>query len=203
MVEILPIFPLSGALLLPHGRLPLNIFEPRYMAMVDAALKTNRLIGMIQPQADGAVYAVGCVGRITEFAETDDGRYLITLKGVNRFRYEGEEPLAAGGYRLARVDVTAYLTDKVQDETWCVDRAQLSAMLKKYFEKHDMKCAWEKIDEVVDHDLITCLAMVCPFTPQEQQALLEAYDECARMQLFMTMLDMGCRTPACGCLHKH
>lgn len=203
--DSLPIFPLNGVLLLPGGQLPLNIFEPRYLAMTDAALRGVRLIGMVQPReiprtlSDDdtvAVYDTGCAGRITHFEETGDGRYLITLTGVARFKIAEEQPLL-NGYRRVRPDWT-YPKDKETSDCLGIDRSRLTRMLEAYFSLQGLECDWKAIDGAPDNRLITCLAMVCPFDAREKQALLEA--ECckARATLFMTLLEMAVSGPCDG-----
>lgn len=203
--DILPIFPLNGVLLLPGGQLPLNIFEPRYLAMMDAALKADRLIGMVQPReiprnlADDdtvPVYDTGCAGRITAFEETDDGRYLITLTGVARFRVAGEQPLL-NGYRRVRPD-WSYPKDKETADCLGIDRRRLTALLESYFSQQGLSCSWDAIDGAPDNRLITCLAMVCPFDAREKQALLEAACCKERARLFMTLLEMAVSGPCDG-----
>lgn len=177
--ETLPLFPLSGALLLPGGQLPLNIFEPRYLAMVDAALAGDRLIGMIQPRdrqdADKpALYQAGCAGRITSFAETDDGRYLINLTGTRRFAMV-EELAGDTPYRLARADWTAFSVDAKEDPTIdAVDRDELLDALRDYLDTESLEVEWEKAASASVRALVVSLAMGCPFQPNEKQALLEA-----------------------------
>ncbi len=192
----LPIFPLPGCLLLPGGRLPLNIFEPRYLAMTADALKGDRLIGMLQPR-DGTtklgapeVYELGCAGRITAFSETDDGRYLITLTGLVRFRVEDELGLATGGYRLIKAGFDDFRDDLVEEEAE-IDRATLLATLRTFFERHGIKGDWETIEKTSDERLVTSLAMLCPFSPGEKQALLEAPGLSERAASMITMLQLA------------
>jgi uncharacterized protein len=177
----LPIFPLTGVLLLPRGTLPLNIFEPRYMAMVDHALKTDRLIGMIQQKDDGSLYDIGCAGRIISYTETTDGRYEIILGGICRFRLTKDSETAQG-FRLCVPLWAGFEKD--------LDRARLTTLLQAYFEKQGMTCSWDAVKEAADEKLMTCLAMVCPFAPKEKQALLEAACCKERAQLFITLLEM-------------
>ena len=192
--EILPIFPLTGVLLLPFGELPLNIFEPRYLEMVDRALAGNRMIGMVQAQDKTTkyptVYSIGCAGKITEFKETPDGHYLITLTGINRFAIQ-EELSVTTPYRQINPDWSNFKKDGTAADCLNVNRDRLTEMLGSYFSKQQLSCDWNKIHEASDGRLITCLSMICPFTPQEKQALLEA--ECCktRAQVFMTMLEMA------------
>jgi hypothetical protein len=177
---IIPIFPLPGAILLPGGRLPLNIFEPRYLRMVDAALAGARVIGMTQPRDaeddDNAppLYEVGCLGRIVSFSETGDGRYLITLGGVTRFRIvreiESSEP-----YRSVEADYAPFAHDRSQDETASlVDREALFETMRAYLEVEGVSADWEAAFEAPTDALVNSLAMGCPFAPNEKQALLEA-----------------------------
>lgn len=206
----IPLFPLNGVLLLPRGELPLNIFEPRYLAMVDDALRADRMIGMIQPrQAEGEtagdtapLFGVGCAGKITSFEETGDGRYLITLTGVSRFAVEAELPLR-NGYRRARVDWTAF--EKDRDPAGCLDldRVRLKKLLGSYFEQHGIACDWGHIDSAPDEKLVTCLSMICPFDPAEKQALLEAACCNTRATQFMAMLELAVKAGGCCGGHCH
>ena len=192
------VFPLTGALLLPRGRLPLNIFEPRYLAMTMDALGRGRLFGMVQPDARGKVgaegpglYRIGCLGRISSFSETDDGRLLITLIGVARFRILEELPLAAGGYRRVRVDYTDFVTDLLEAEPPPLDRPALLGALKPYFLARGIEANWDAVEQTPDALLVTMLAMVCPFDPPEKQALLEAGEGSERADMLVTLLRMG------------
>lgn len=188
----LPIFPLTGALLLPGGNLPLNIFEPRYLAMVDAAMAGNRLIGMIQPREKGGetLYDIGCAGKIIEFSEEEDGRYMISLRGICRFQL-AQELEVSSAFRQVRPDWSAYEGDLSLKSCLGLDREKLEGLLKAYFEMEGLSCDWGRVDEASDGKLITCLSMICPFDPKEKQALLEA-DACqARAALFMDLLDFA------------
>jgi uncharacterized protein len=176
---IVPVFPLPGALLLPRGHMPLNIFEPRYLAMVDDALKGGRVIGMIQPEIEDAsgvprLFQVGCAGRITQFAETGDGRYLIQLTGVARFRVVAEEVVSTP-YRQCRISADSYAIDFLpragEDE---VDRAALIVTLKAYLEANNLQADWDAIREAPNEALVNALSMMSPFDVREKQALLEA-----------------------------
>jgi len=192
---VLPIFPLTGVLLLPRGRLPLNIFEPRYLAMVSDALAHPRLIGMVQPReghgdaGDPQVYTIGCAGRITGFGELDDGRYEITLAGVSRFAIV-EELALVKGYRPVRVDWTRFRAD-LAPASGGVDRDRLLAALKPYLKRHKVKTDWDAIAKTPDERLVTSLAMVCPFAPSEKQGLLEAEGLPARARLLTALLEMA------------
>jgi len=190
--ENLPVFPLPGVLLLPSGNLPLNIFEKRYLKMVEDALGTNRMIGMIQPRGgdETRLYDVGCAGKITEFRETDDGRYLITLTGISRFKID-EEIKTNTPYRQVRAGWTPYKHDLEPSPCLDLDREKLKSLLQLYFSSQEMDCDWKAVEKAPDAKLVTCLAMVCPFDPKEKQALLEAPCCKTRAGAFMTMLEMA------------
>lgn len=193
----LPVFPLDGALLLPRGKLPLNIFEPRYLAMVEDAMAAGRHFGMIQrdPQRpDGAggpaLYRTGCLGRIVSFSETDDGRYMITLLGISRFAV-AEEVAMRRGYRRVRADYAAFAADATAAEALAgFDRKAVLGHLRGYFMRRGFDANWEAIGKMDDGALVLTLAMVCPFNPAEKQALLEAPDEAARAQTLCTLLEI-------------
>jgi Lon protease-like protein len=196
---VLPIFPLTGVLLLPRGRLPLNIFEPRYLAMFDDALAGSRLIGMMQPVsakddpvdagAPAGLYAVGCAGRITSFNETGDGRYMVALDGLARFRIAEEMPLRRG-YRRVAPDWTPFAADLIEDDT-PIDRGRLVELLQAYFRRQQISANWDAIGQAPDERLLTSLAMVCPFAPSEKQALLEADCLSDRARLMMALLEIA------------
>ena len=192
----LPVFPLAGVLLLPRGKLPLNVFEPRYLNMTLDALAAGRLIGMIQPRhaSDAAeapeLYEVGCVGRIGEFAETDDGRLLITLTGVCRFAVV-EEIASMRGYRRVVADCERYRHDLGPAEPITLDRPRLVERLRRYFDAQGIAADWDGIKASSDERLITTLAMVCPFKPSEKQGLLETPTLSARADLLMALLEMA------------
>jgi Lon protease-like protein len=198
----IPVFPLGGALLFPRAVLPLNIFEPRYLSMVDAALVGHRLIGMIQPagiispvppgETDNPdLSEVGCAGRITGFQETDDGRYLIALTGVSRFRVK-EELKHDGAYRIVRADWDAF-ADDLNPPRGGVDesvRSKLLAALHAYLETSGLKADWGAVDEAPVDTLINSLSAGCPFTNPEKQALLEARTLEERCAALITLLQM-------------
>lgn len=194
--ETLPIFPLSGVLLLPQGRLPLNIYEPRYLAMVEEALAHKRLIGMVQPTgqvgSDGtpALFRVGCAGRIHSFNESEDGRFLISLYGVCRFRIREELELKQG-FRRVRAEWDEFLTDLSPPRAAIVDRAKLIQHMRCYFKLQGVAGDWDMIEKTDDARLIISLAMICPFQPNEKQALLEAknVEECCH--LLTMLMDMA------------
>lgn len=205
--KVIPVFPLTGVLLLPRGQLPLNIFEPCYLAMVDEALITDRLIGMVQPKDPGGgdgvpLFKTGCVGKITDFAETGDGRYLITLTGVCRFDIEKEIEMKRG-FRQVVPDWKPYENDT--QETGCLDmdRDHLCSLLQNYFEQKELSCDWDMIDGVSDEKLITCLSMICPLSAGEKQALLEEKCCFARSKLFLAMLEMAVHEGENDCCGHH
>lgn len=191
------IFPLSGALLLPGGKLPLNIFEPRYMAMALDSLASGRMFGMIQgdpsqPRGErgSIVFQVGCLGRISSFSETEDGRLLITLTGVTRFRVLEELELRRG-YRRVRADYTPYADDLEPDAPEEVARDAILTALRPYFAAKGIDANWDAIEEMAGPALVTTLAMVCPFGVPEKQALLEAATLKDRTQSLVALLRMA------------
>ena len=202
--RVVPIFPLPGVLLLPGGRLPLNIFEPRYLAMVRDALSGERTIGMIQPCAEapdvGAarVYETGCAGRVTAFSETDDGRYLITLTGVIRFDVERELP-PIEGYRRVVADYGRFRGD-LEEEASEIDRERFLETLGCYFEANGIEGDWKAIEEAGDAALVTSLAMICPFAAPEKQALLEAMSLPERARTMTAIMEMAVHEPG-GATH--
>jgi Lon protease-like protein len=200
-----PVFPLAGALLLPHGRLPLNIFEPRYLAMTEDALAAGRLIGMIQPDprragsSAPALYRVGCLGRIAAFSETDDNRYLITLVGVIRFAVAEELPMRRG-YRRVRAALAHYAADLAPQppDASDLDREGLLADLRGYFTRQRIDANWDAIRGMADSALVTTLCMACPFDAAEKQALLEAPTEADRAATLRAMLAIDAHETAPG-----
>lgn len=194
--ETIPIFPLAGALLMPGAQLPLNIFEPRYLRMVDDVLAGARTIGMIQPREGGsennpALYDVGCAGRVTGFNETGDGRYLITLTGVRRFRLISE-PETDTPYRLAEADWDAFEADVHADETISeVDRDLLLDIMRDYLDAEGLKADWEAASDAPVDALVVSLAMGCPFAPNEKQALLEAPTVADQAECLMALMEMS------------
>ncbi len=193
-----PVFPLPGALLLPRGKLPLNIFEPRYMAMTEDALGAGRMFAMIQPDANlpetangPALFRVGCLGRLSSFSETDDGRYLITLTGVIRFAIAQEIGMRRG-YRRVRGDFTRFLSDlDLEPRPIGVARETLVAALRGYFTHRGFDANWDAIKRLPDDMLVVTLGMVCPFEPAEKQALLEAPGDAERASTLLALLQMG------------
>jgi Lon protease-like protein len=194
----------------PGGKLPLNIFEPRYLSMFDDALRTNRMIGVIQPRdfstgliSDAApdqaqLFQTGCAGRITAFEETDDGRYLVTLTGISRFHVTQELPMQ-NGYRRAHVSWGAFTEDMSAPDCLGIDRNHLKDLLRSYFSMEGLSCNWDSIDGASDDKLITALSMICPLEPGEKQALLEATCCRTRAKMFVTMLEMAVHNDKGGC----
>lgn len=197
--EIIPVFPLPGALLLPRGQMPLNIFEPRYLAMVDDSLRDgHRLIGMIQPDVahspknsdKPALFRVGCVGRITQLAESGDGRYILELTGVARFKVI-EELDVLTAYRQCKVDFFAFVDDFTarmgEDE---VDREALLAVLADFLKANNLKVDWEGVESAPNEALVNALAMMSPYGPAEKQAMLEAPDLKTRAEILIAVTEM-------------
>ncbi len=196
--DTIPIFPLPGALLLPRGRLPLHIFEPRYLAMIEDTLRTpTRLIGMIQPYdapgKAGKLHSIGCAGRLNAFNETDDGRYMVTLSGVSRFRVtseiEGFTP-----YRRCKVNWNGFERDLGKAERDPdFKRDVFMDALCRYFQDQGLKTDWDSLGEAEDELLINSLSMLCPFPPEDKQALLEAPSLSTRRETLMTLIEYALR----------
>jgi uncharacterized protein len=193
-----PVFPLRGAMLLPGGNLPLNIFEPRYLQMVRDAMQTDRVIGMIQPKAEGGegagpeLYRTGCVGRITNFSETGDGRFLITLTGVCRFDV-AEELAVPTLYRQVVGDFARWRQDLQPPPPPAELKSSLTAVLKAYFDRHGIEADWDAIQGAPLAGLVTSLCMICPFEPEEKQVLLEAGDSGRQARLLIALMEMETR----------
>ncbi|HLL26387.1 MAG TPA: LON peptidase substrate-binding domain-containing protein [Xanthobacteraceae bacterium] len=193
----MPVFPLAGALLLPRAQLPLNIFEPRYLAMIDDALAAPRIIGMVQPDetkgapsAAPALYPTGCAGRITQFAETGDGRYLVTLTGIARFRIAGELSVATP-YRQCRVDFEPYRRDLLpNDGADAVDREALLKILSAYLSANKIEADWQGIRQSPTEALVNGLSMLSPYGVKEKQALLEAPDLKTRAEMLIAVTEV-------------
>ncbi|MCY4152150.1 MAG: LON peptidase substrate-binding domain-containing protein [Aestuariivita sp.] len=194
--QTLAVFPLPGALLLPRSRLPLHIFEPRYLQMFDDSLKTStRLIGMVQPdahaKADNALYSIGCAGKITQFSETEDGRYLITLTGVSRYRIT-QEVASFLPYRKCIVCWEHFDGDLgTADQDEYFDRAALIQLLEKYFSARGLSTDWETMKAADDELLINSLATLLDFDTEDRQALLEAPDLTARRKTLVTLIEFA------------
>ncbi|EHS51994.1 peptidase S16 lon domain protein [Rhizobium sp. PDO1-076] len=196
--ETIPVFPISGVLLLPGGQLPLNVFEPRYLALFDAALSGNRLIGMIQPAMSEpqtnilperpALSQVGCIGRITSFTETGDGRYVISLSGICRFRLLNE---VAGSKPYRTFHIAPFMTDLTTgDDEGQVDRVGLLAAFRAYLEANKLEADWESVERASNVTLVNSLSMMSPFGPAEKQALLEAPDLKTRAETLIAITEI-------------
>lgn len=198
MPETLPLFPVPGALLLPRSRLPLNIFEPRYLAMIDDALKSeHRLIGMVQPRgnlpekATVKLQRIGCAGRLTRLIETDDNRYLITLTGISRFRVTAENQ-GFQPYRTATVNWTSFERDLgTREADSDFDRTKFLAVLERYFQTAKLAPDWDSLKLADEELLINSLSMLCPFAPEEKQALLEAPNLANRRETLQTLMEFS------------
>jgi Lon protease-like protein len=193
--DTIPVFPLSGALMLPRARLPLHIFEPRYRAMIEDCLKTRaRLIGMIQPRetpgGETRLQAIGCAGRLTGFSETEDGRYMITLSGISRFRVKEEVPMGTLPYRRCAVDWAPFARDLGPVETDPgFRRAEFMALLGRFFSARGLSTDWDSLKEAEPELLINSLSMLCPFPPEDRQALLEAPTLVTRRETLVTLIE--------------
>nr|WP_205520800.1 LON peptidase substrate-binding domain-containing protein [Propylenella binzhouense] len=198
MPDVIPVFPLAGALLLPNGQLPLNIFEPRYVAMIDWVLGRDRIIGMIQPQLDQIanerdpdLCEIGCAGRIVQFSESGDGRYLVTLAGITRFKVV-EEIEVETPFRQARVSTASFfdIAEPRQGEAG-VDRKALLKTFRAYLDAHGLEADWESVNKASNASLVTALSMMSPWGPSEKQALLEAPDHARRAQTLIAITEIA------------
>lgn len=197
--QTIAIFPLPRALLLPRARLPLHIFEPRYLQMIDDCLKTeHRLIGMIQPYEgrshnESHLHKIGCAGRLTQLSETDDGRYMITLTGISRFRVV-DEVEGFAPYRKCNVTWAGFERDRGGHEHDSgFQRDAFFDLLGRYFSAHDLRTDWESLQEADDELLINSLSMLCPFEPEDKQALLEAPSLSTRRETLVTLIEFALR----------
>ena len=199
--EVIPVFPLPGALLLPRGQMPLNIFEQRYLSMVDDAFRDgHRLIGMIQPDVTHSpdedrpvLFQIGCVGRITQLAETGDGRYILELTGVSRFKVV-EEMTVLTAYRQCKVNYSPFIDDfTARKGEGAVDREALLAVLSDFLKANNLKVDWEGIESAPNEALVNALAMMSPYGPAEKQAMLEAPDLKTRAEILIaiTQIDLA------------
>jgi uncharacterized protein len=200
----IPVFPLSGALLLPRADLPLNIFEPRYLALVQDALASHRLIGMIQPLPEDAqadvprLQKVGCVGRITSYAETPDDRLLVTLTGVSRFEIASELD-AVTPYRQVVANFHAFAVDLVSDTGASeVNRPALLKAFRDYLNANDMNADWDQVDSASTEVLVNTLSLLAPYPPQEKQALLEAPDLKTRADVLVALTEVALQRLSSG-----
>jgi hypothetical protein len=196
--DTIPLFLLPGALLLPRARLPLHLFEPRYLQMFEDVLKTpHRLIGMVQPhkgpKGDEQLHLIGCAGRVTQFSETEDGRYMITLAGMSRFRISSEVT-GFSPYRKAEVSWTGFERDLGQAEDDAgFNRAKFMEALGKFFAAHDLQTDWDSLKDADAELLINSLSMLCPFKSEEKQALLEAPSLTTRRETLATLIEFSLR----------
>lgn len=196
--DVLPVFPLEGVLLLPQGMLPLNVFEPRYISMVDDALASHRLIGIIQPRPStdplktgpAPLQKIGCAGKIVQFSETTDGRYMITLSGMWRFSV-AEELSSQSGYRRIRPVWSDFAADMNEEDCLGLDRSRLCELIHTFLGQHDIQLDCKQLEGANDRKLLTALSMVCPFEALDKQALLEAPCCKTRAQMFMAMLEIA------------
>lgn len=191
------VFPLEGTLLLPHVKLPLTIFEPRYLALVEDALGEGRMFGMVQPdgsRAGGpngpALFGVGCLGRLVAFSETDDGRYLITLAGLIRFRLE-EELVPRRGYRRVHVNFASFAADLDAPENPAIEREKLFRALRAFLSARGLNADWKALEALGDDAVVPTLSIICPFAATEKQALLEAPTEASRAATLLALLEMN------------
>lgn len=194
--SLLPVFPLSSALLLPRCRLPLNIFEPRYVQMFEDAAAGDGMIGMIQPLPDGAaegrpqLQRIGCAGRIDHMEDTGDGRYLVVLTGVSRFEVV-REVASDRLYRIVEPSWSRFVADLDNTSAAHIDRDELIANLRAYFDVRGLEADWKAIDDSGDEELVNALSMVCPFVPTDKQLLLEANDPTERGRLVIALMNMA------------
>jgi Lon protease-like protein len=194
--EVIPVFPLPAALLLPRADMPLNVFEPRYMAMIDAAMAGDRIIGMVQPDEAASpgprgpsLRHVGCCGRIVSFAETGDGRYIVNLSGIARFRIVDEIP-ATTLFRQCRITTAPFAIDFSGEEP-TIDRKAILRTFRAYLDAHNLDVDWESVGRASNETLVNALAMMAPFGPAEKQALLEAPDLKARAETLVALTEMS------------
>lgn len=200
--DLIPLFPLSGVIVLPRARLPLNIFEPRYLAMFEDVLKTReRLIGMVQPmdiEAEGPLHVVGCAGRITSFTETDDGRYMVSLTGVSRFtidqQVEGLAPYLQANVRWQ--DFDRDLGAAEHDDG--LDRDQFLALLERFFAVEELDTDWDNLKKAGTEMLVNSLSMLAPFSPEDKQAMLEAKTLSTRRETLVTLMEFALRRGETG-----
>lgn len=194
--QSLPMFPLAGALLLPRAELPLNIFETRYLAMFDAAMSGERMVGMIQPVAGDSsdvpeLVRIGCAGRITSFAETDDDRLLVSLTGVCRFEVQSEQVVETP-YRLCTVAYDRFAADLVAENgSRAVNRDAVLKAFRQYLEANSMSANWDDVAQVSTESLVNSLSQLAPYPADEKQALLEAEDLKARADMLIALTELA------------
>ncbi|MEN8838115.1 MAG: LON peptidase substrate-binding domain-containing protein [Celeribacter marinus] len=190
--QVIPVFALPGALLLPRARLPLHIFEPRYLQMIEDCMKTpERLIGMVQPIGATRLSAIGCAGRLTAFSETEDGRYMITLSGVSRFRV-GDDVTGTSPYLKFTANWDSFTADlgRIEQDSG-LDRDRFMALLSRYFASEGLDTDWDDLGEADDEMLINSLSMLSPFDPEDKQALLEAPSLSTRRETLVTLMEFA------------
>ncbi len=196
----LPIFPLSGCLLLPRANLPLQIFEPRYRAMIQDALDGAAVIGMVQPRtgevthSPAPIYHTGCLGKVTSHQKTEDGRFFLILSGLCRFDIDEELPLARGGYRLVHPSLERYIKDLQPPPPGFLKRDRLLEKLRHFATSQDLRVSWEDLRTAQDEELVNAICMGLPLDSGDKQTLLEARDPKARAEMLMVMLEMEIHT---------
>ncbi|MEA3638755.1 MAG: LON peptidase substrate-binding domain-containing protein [Lamprobacter sp.] len=205
--EVLPVFPLSGAVVLPGVQLPLNIFEPRYLSMVQAALASDHLIGMVQPRGQTsdesfAIHRVGCAGRITSYSETSDGRIILVLTGLCRFKVIEELPMQEG-FRRVRPDWQAFALDLEDDEAHLAEREQFMGSLRAFCDQRSVEIPWDDISGLADADLVNLLCAHLPLDAEDKQALLETVPLGERATLMRGLMDMSAHASRLGTEHRH
>ncbi|HXZ68601.1 MAG TPA: LON peptidase substrate-binding domain-containing protein [Alphaproteobacteria bacterium] len=203
--ELIPVFPLARVILLPHGQLPLNVFEPRYLAMVDDAFRAQRLIGIVQPLIEEAakpdLYKIGGIGRITSFAEVEN-RYHITLTGISRFEVLRELPVTTP-YRQVQVSYEGFTSDRsFEDHESSIDRPALLKALRRYFSVNKIDSDWESIERAPGEALVNSLSMIAPVEPAEKQALLEAPTVGERARILIALIELSLADAAPSSNHK-
>ena len=195
--EVFPVFPLTGVLLLPRAMLPLHIFEPRYRAMVRDALDDEGIVGMVQPRAEGAdptnppIYEIGCAGKIQSSEKLDDGRYMIALQGIARFRIDRELALHPEGYRTVHADFDGFGADLDARRSSAVDRESLLEALREFLARRGLSADWDAVAKADDEMLVNALSMGCPFAPNEKQGLLECRDTGERARMLEALFAMS------------
>lgn len=197
----IPLFPLPGVLLFPGAYIPLHVFEPRYLNMVEDALGRGRMLALVQPRDESdpvgdtaPLYEIACAARIVGFKESEDGRFYITLHGLSRFRIE-ETRLTMSGYRMAKADYTDFLGDGIEDDSR-IDRPRLLEVIKGYLGEQGLEHHLDALEDASDEDLVTSLAMACPFAPSEKQALLECTNLENRGNMLVSLMEMALNQPS-------